>query len=271
MLFQGRLQEFSTIGDSCFTLMRSLLGDFDFERLQHANLYLGPILFVVFVVLAVFVILNMLIAIISDAYVEVEEDVRNRPHVDLFEDIKDFLMIQLVHSNMKRPLELLRNIIPHTVGRWVDDDAEEPSETTARKDTAIVPLNDTGDGAAGDAAGAGSPTKKMKGMVRANTASNLLMSSVKNKSVVSPTKGGGGTGGSLSSEQISQLAAKINSSLESKFGSIDNKMRKINAEQGEVRKVMAHLIQEVHQALSVLKPKQAPTTGNRSPRPQLLL
>jgi hypothetical protein len=227
-------------------------------------------------VLAVFVILNMLIAIISDAYVEVEEEVRNRPHVDLFEDIKDFVMIQLVHSNMKRPLELLRNIIPHTVGRWVDDDAEEPSETTARKE-AIIPLNDTGDGTAGDAAGVGSPTKagsptKTKGMVRAVTASNLLMNSVKNKSVVSPTKGGGGTCASLSNEQISQLAAQINSSLESKFSSIDNKMRKINAEQGEVRKVMAHLIQEVHQALlSVLKPKKAPTTGNRSPRPQLLL
>jgi len=79
MLFQGRLQEFSTIGDSCFTLMRSLLGDFDFERLQHANLYLGPILFIIFVVLAVFVILNMLIAIISDAYVEVEEDSGTAP------------------------------------------------------------------------------------------------------------------------------------------------------------------------------------------------
>jgi hypothetical protein len=260
MLFQGRLQEFSTIGDSCFTLMRSLLGDFDFERLQHANLYLGPILFIIFVVLAVFVILNMLIAIISDAYVEVEEDVRNRPHVDLFEDIKDFLMIQLVHGDMKRPLELLRMVIPHTVGRWVD--AEEPAEKIARKPT-VTPLNDIGDGAAdgaaGDAAGAGSPTKvKMNGMVRANTASNFLMSSVKKKPVVPPTKGGDGTGGSLSNEQISQLAAKINSSLESKFGSIDNKMRKINAEQGEVRKVVAHLIREVHQTLSVLKPQQAP-------------
>ena len=46
-----------------------------------ANLYLGPLLFILFVVLAVFVVLNMLIAIISEAYIEVEGELSSKPKV----------------------------------------------------------------------------------------------------------------------------------------------------------------------------------------------
>jgi hypothetical protein len=113
MLFQGRLEEFRTIGDSCFTLMRSLLGDFDFLRLQNANLYLGPILFIIFVVLAVFVVLNMLIAIISDAYMEVEEEIKSRPKVDLMEDVKDYFIIQVLCSMPRLSSILLRCVVHH--------------------------------------------------------------------------------------------------------------------------------------------------------------
>jgi hypothetical protein len=56
-----------------YSLLRSLLGDFDFDELQEGHSYMGPILFCLFVVLAVFVVLNMLIAIISDAYQESQE------------------------------------------------------------------------------------------------------------------------------------------------------------------------------------------------------
>jgi hypothetical protein len=258
MVFQGRLQEFSTIGDSCFTLMRSLLGDFDFERLQHANLYLGPILFIIFVVLAVFVVLNMLIAIISDAYVEVEADVSSRADVDLFEDIKDFLMIQLVHGNMRRPLELLRKCIPHTVSRWVDADAED-NETKKEGGATVTPLNDS--------AGAGTALpNEISG-----PPSNMLIGSAKNKGSIQQAKsrkasakegeedGNNNNGGLLSDEQVALLVQGINMSLESKFSTIDTKMQNINAEQGQVRTVVAHLIREVHQTLAALQSTQTPT------------
>jgi hypothetical protein len=66
MIFQGRLHSFRTLSEAIFTLMRSLLGDFHFQELQFADNVMGPLLFVLFVVLAVFVVLNMLIAIISE-------------------------------------------------------------------------------------------------------------------------------------------------------------------------------------------------------------
>jgi hypothetical protein len=36
-VFGGKLEQFRTLGNSCFALMRSLLGDFDFEELRHAD------------------------------------------------------------------------------------------------------------------------------------------------------------------------------------------------------------------------------------------
>merc|ERR1712096_393178 len=98
MVFQGRLEEFRSVGDSCFTLMRSLLGDFDFVKLQEANQYMGPLLFIVFVVLAVFVVLNMLIAIISDAYDITRRELEGAPSWDLLEDVKDYFIIKLLHG-----------------------------------------------------------------------------------------------------------------------------------------------------------------------------
>jgi len=70
MVFGDYLSDFRTIENSCFTLLRSLLGDFDFVAMQEADTTMGPVFFVLYVSIAVLVILNMIIAIISDAYVE---------------------------------------------------------------------------------------------------------------------------------------------------------------------------------------------------------
>ena len=58
------LQNYRTIGSSAYTMLRSLLGDFDFEELNQNHSVLGPLMFVGFIALAVLIILNMLIAII---------------------------------------------------------------------------------------------------------------------------------------------------------------------------------------------------------------
>jgi hypothetical protein len=83
MIFNGRLENFRTVTQSLFSLLRSLLGDFDFEELQEANRYMGTLLFILFEVLAVFVVLNMLIAIISEAYETCREEMKDYPPVNL--------------------------------------------------------------------------------------------------------------------------------------------------------------------------------------------
>ena len=91
MVLQTKLQNFRTLGDAHFSLMRSLLGDFSFDELRQADPYMGPLFFVMFVGLAIFVILNMLIAIISDSYSVCREEMQAKPKVDLVREVRQYV------------------------------------------------------------------------------------------------------------------------------------------------------------------------------------
>ena len=77
MVLYDRSEAFATITKSSFTLLRSLLGDFDFETLHSNERIYGPILFISFISISSLVILNMIIAIISDAYCEVDQEMKD--------------------------------------------------------------------------------------------------------------------------------------------------------------------------------------------------
>jgi hypothetical protein len=110
MIFQGRLYAFRTLPEAIFTLMRSLLGDFDFEELQVANYHMGPLLFILFVALAVFVVLNMLIAIISESYEASKEEMKCAPKVELLRDVRDYMIFRTIrHPKVQNMLE---NYVP---------------------------------------------------------------------------------------------------------------------------------------------------------------
>lgn len=57
MLFGAENLDFSTFKNSMFTLMRTILGDFDFLALEKTNRILGPIYFVLFIFFVFFVLL----------------------------------------------------------------------------------------------------------------------------------------------------------------------------------------------------------------------
>lgn len=61
-----------------YTLLRVILGDFDFEALEAANRILGPLFFLTYVFFVFFVLLNMFIAIINDTYGEIKEEMQNQ-------------------------------------------------------------------------------------------------------------------------------------------------------------------------------------------------
>ncbi|KNC51890.1 polycystic kidney disease 2 [Thecamonas trahens ATCC 50062] len=69
---------FHTFIDTFFTLLRSLLGDFDFVAMQESNRVFGPLYFVVFIVLVFFILLSMFMAILNDAYTEVQDTIREK-------------------------------------------------------------------------------------------------------------------------------------------------------------------------------------------------
>jgi len=87
MVFSGRREGYRTLGNSMYMLLRSLLGDFDFEEVRLAEPTVGPLFFVLFICLAVFVILNMLIAIVSDSYSTCREMMAQKKEVHIFEEM----------------------------------------------------------------------------------------------------------------------------------------------------------------------------------------
>merc|ERR1719181_939295 len=68
MSFGARLHNYRNLTATFYTLLQALLGDFNFDELTHEDKIFGPFLFMAFVSVAVFVILNVVIAIISRSY-----------------------------------------------------------------------------------------------------------------------------------------------------------------------------------------------------------
>ena len=52
-----QVQEFSKFDDAIFTLLRTILGDFDFHAIERADPFLGPLFFLAYVFFVFFVLL----------------------------------------------------------------------------------------------------------------------------------------------------------------------------------------------------------------------
>ncbi|CAL8144331.1 unnamed protein product [Orchesella dallaii] len=74
LLFGSKVEDFRTFYDTVFTLLRCILGDFNFRAIESANRVLGPIFFLTYVFFVFFVLLNMFLAIINDTYSEVKAE-----------------------------------------------------------------------------------------------------------------------------------------------------------------------------------------------------
>ena len=89
------MKDFSTFYDAVFTLLRTILGDFDFHELEQANRVLGPIFFITYVFFVFFVLLNMFLAIINDTYAEVKAELATQKNEfeigDYFKKVRNSL------------------------------------------------------------------------------------------------------------------------------------------------------------------------------------
>lgn len=74
LAFGTSLEAYRNLTQSFFSLTRVLFGDFDFEALRMESPFMGPLMFFSFSMLGVFILLNMFIAIISDAFAETKAE-----------------------------------------------------------------------------------------------------------------------------------------------------------------------------------------------------
>lgn len=79
MLFGSEISDFRSFFDSVFTLMRTILGDFDYLAIEKANRVLGPVYFLSYIFFVFFVLLNMFLAIINDTYSDVKSSYMQKP------------------------------------------------------------------------------------------------------------------------------------------------------------------------------------------------
>ncbi|XP_030753981.1 polycystin-2-like isoform X2 [Sitophilus oryzae] len=96
LVFGSEVKSYSTFGFSMFTLLRTILGDFDFEEIHKANWIVAPIYFLSFIILVFFVLLNMFLAIINDTYSDVKTDIAIAP--------KEMELIDYLEQGFKRIL-----------------------------------------------------------------------------------------------------------------------------------------------------------------------
>lgn len=70
-----------------------MVGDINFPALRKANFFLGPVFFLLYIFFAVFVLLNMFLAIINDAYAVVKDDLaKQRTQLKLGSMVKKVIL-----------------------------------------------------------------------------------------------------------------------------------------------------------------------------------
>uniref|UniRef100_A0A7S3Y3T9 Polycystin cation channel PKD1/PKD2 domain-containing protein n=1 Tax=Heterosigma akashiwo TaxID=2829 RepID=A0A7S3Y3T9_HETAK len=65
LVFGRDVADYATFGRALFSMFRALIGDFDLQQLRYSNSYLGPGLFVLFIVFAYFIVLSMFLSIVD--------------------------------------------------------------------------------------------------------------------------------------------------------------------------------------------------------------
>mmetsp|Transcript_31442 Transcript_31442/g.97125 ORF Transcript_31442/g.97125 Transcript_31442/m.97125 type:complete len:1032 (-) Transcript_31442:322-3417(-) len=118
-IFSNGLEDFRDLNTSMSTLMRMLIGDFDYIALRDENRFAAPLFFWSFMILGLFLILNFLIGIILEAFEDESDTTRAEPIPLLISrfwkrisaGIKNFI------SDPKRYLELRRDRRAHHFAR----------------------------------------------------------------------------------------------------------------------------------------------------------
>ena len=119
LMFGAQVVDYSSMYKTLFALIRTILGDFNFVDLARANRVFGPIYFLSFVFLVFFVLLNMFLAILSDAFGEVKAEIAAK---ETKFEIGDFFKQGYI------------NIIDKMGARTKKMDIEEAHKMTLKKD-----------------------------------------------------------------------------------------------------------------------------------------
>ncbi|KAH8319022.1 hypothetical protein KR067_004090 [Drosophila pandora] len=104
LLFGTKHPDFRNFITSILTMIRMILGDFQYNLIEQANRVLGPIYFLTYILLVFFILLNMFLAIIMETYNSVKSEItQGRSHLGSYIYKKlTGLLYWITHCGRKR-------------------------------------------------------------------------------------------------------------------------------------------------------------------------
>jgi hypothetical protein len=93
LIFGNEVRDFSTLGDTFLKLYRCMLGDWDYSEFAGPAPFLGPIYFILFVLVTVIVLLNFMVGVLGEGYmstIAAEEEMVEKGHAKI--DVLDLLL-----------------------------------------------------------------------------------------------------------------------------------------------------------------------------------
>jgi hypothetical protein len=93
--FGQQVKGFETLIDAMASLFKALLGDIDLEALQDVDWMLATVFYFFYMLIMNVVILNISIAILSDAYAEQNDIIANAEDVKISKEMKKFVLIKI--------------------------------------------------------------------------------------------------------------------------------------------------------------------------------
>ena len=83
VVFGTHLEEYRDLPTTISSLLRMLLGDFDYETLKEERRIFAPLLFVIFNVIGNFLLLNMVIAVLNQAFTNIRSEKYNPSTIEI--------------------------------------------------------------------------------------------------------------------------------------------------------------------------------------------
>lgn len=90
--FGSKVEGYRNLTQSAFSLLKALLGDMNFDEMKIAQWFMAPLLTIVFLAVAVFIILQILLAIVLEAYEEVRQQTDKQPSIRLIDEFRLYLL-----------------------------------------------------------------------------------------------------------------------------------------------------------------------------------
>eukprot|EP01062_Namystynia_karyoxenos_P070432 TRINITY_DN6580_c1_g2_i1.p1 TRINITY_DN6580_c1_g2~~TRINITY_DN6580_c1_g2_i1.p1 ORF type:complete len:1593 (+),score=622.76 TRINITY_DN6580_c1_g2_i1:147-4781(+) len=108
-LFGNGVEEYRSLSVAFSTNLRLLLGDFDYEELREENLIMAGFFFWTFVILGLFLLLNFIIAVISEAFDQEMQKTKAPPLEEMV--IRAWDKFTTMLSHWKNPCRRLKEIM----------------------------------------------------------------------------------------------------------------------------------------------------------------